>query len=112
MRLTLISGAALVVATVAAALVGLGLGLGTAPSATFDSLHGGPTSSAGPAGSPLAINGKVRVCGRKLCNQHNRPIQLRGMSTHGLQWFSRCVSDTSLDALVTDWRAGDPSAGS
>jgi hypothetical protein len=28
-----------------------------------------------------------------------------GMSTHGLQWYSQCVNDASLDALAYDWGA-------
>lgn len=37
--------------------------------------------------SPVGINGPLKVCGNFLCNQHGKPIQLRGMSTHGLQWY-------------------------
>ncbi|MER7045420.1 glycoside hydrolase family 5 protein [Streptomyces jumonjinensis] len=58
-----------------------------------------------PAGSPVAINGQLKVCGTKLCNQFGKPIQLRGMSTHGIGWFPRCYTDGSLDALATDWKA-------
>ncbi len=58
-----------------------------------------------PPGSPAAINGKVYVCGTKLCNQYDNPIQLRGMSTHGTQWFSQCITDQSLDVLANDWKA-------
>ena len=65
----------------------------------------GTAQEAAPAGSPVAINGKLRVCGTKLCNKHNQPIQLRGMSTHGLQWYANCINDESLDALVSDWKA-------
>lgn len=36
---------------------------------------------------------------------YGKPIQLRGMSTHGLQWYSQCVTSGSLDALATDWNA-------
>ncbi|MGN9806880.1 cellulase family glycosylhydrolase [Micromonospora sp. L32] len=65
-----------------------------------------PPTTPPPAGqTPVAINGQLRVCGVNLCNQYGRPIQLRGMSTHGLQWFARCYNDASLDALATDWRA-------
>ncbi len=32
-------------------------------------------------------------------------IQLRGMSSHGIQWFGNCYNNASLDALATDWRA-------
>jgi len=58
-----------------------------------------------PAGSPVALNGRLHVCGTMLCNKYNKPIQLRGMSTHGLQWFSQCVNPGSLDALASDWKA-------
>ncbi|MFC7615589.1 glycoside hydrolase family 5 protein [Actinokineospora soli] len=56
-----------------------------------------------PGRTPVAINGQLRVCGVNLCNQYNRPIQLRGMSTHGLQWFPRCYTNASLDALAGEW---------
>ncbi|WP_434739611.1 cellulase family glycosylhydrolase [Micromonospora sp. SH-82] len=59
----------------------------------------------GVGGTPAAVNGQLRVCGNQLCNRYGRPIQLRGMSTHGIQWYSQCVNDASLDALATDWRA-------
>jgi glucose/arabinose dehydrogenase/aryl-phospho-beta-D-glucosidase BglC (GH1 family) len=68
------------------------------------------TSSSGGT-TPVAINGQLHVCGTKLCNQFNNPIQLRGMSTHGLQWYGRgtgsdnCVPDVALDALANDWKA-------
>jgi endoglucanase len=62
--------------------------------------------AAPPAGSPAAVNGQLRVCQTtKLCNEHGKAIQLRGMSTHGLQWYENCVNDRSLDALAKDWRA-------
>lgn len=57
--------------------------------------------------TPAAINGALKVCGTKLCNQYDKPIQLRGVSTHGLQWFgvNKCVTDQSLDMLAKDWKA-------
>ncbi|MGC0327424.1 endoglucanase [Streptomyces sp. SAI-170] len=56
-------------------------------------------------GTPVSINGRLKVCGVNLCNQYNRPIQLRGMSTHGIQWFSKCYNNASLDALATSWKS-------
>lgn len=56
-------------------------------------------------GTPVEVNGQLHVCGVNLCNQHNRPIQLRGMSTHGIQWFDQCYNDASLDALANDWKS-------
>lgn len=56
-------------------------------------------------GTPVSVNGQLHVCGVNLCNQYNRPIQLRGMSTHGIQWFSKCYNNASLDALAEDWKS-------
>ncbi|WP_199442006.1 glycoside hydrolase family 5 protein [Umezawaea beigongshangensis] len=79
------------------------------PGTTLGVAHAAPepvvAAAALPAGSPAAVNGQLRVCGTKLCNSAGKQIQLRGMSTHGTQWYSRCVTDASLDALATDWRA-------
>ncbi|MFC5168999.1 cellulase family glycosylhydrolase [Streptomyces mutomycini] len=56
-------------------------------------------------GTPVDVNGRLHVCGVNLCNQYDRPVQLRGMSTHGIQWFSQCYNAASLDALAKDWKS-------
>ncbi|MEU0300937.1 cellulase family glycosylhydrolase [Streptomyces sp. NPDC006175] len=56
-------------------------------------------------GTPVDINGPLHVCGVNLCNQYDRPVQLRGMSTHGIQWFDACYNAASLDALANDWKS-------
>ncbi|UYQ64467.1 cellulase family glycosylhydrolase [Streptomyces peucetius] len=56
-------------------------------------------------GTPVAVNGQLEVCGTKLCNEHGNPVQLRGMSTHGTQWYPQCLTRGSLDALADDWNA-------
>ncbi|TDD51686.1 glycoside hydrolase family 5 protein [Saccharopolyspora elongata] len=58
-----------------------------------------------PELDPVVTNGILSVCGKTLCNDSGAPVQLRGMSTHGLQWYSQCVNDASLDALADDWQA-------
>jgi endoglucanase len=58
-----------------------------------------------PAGSPVAANGRLHVCGVKLCNQRGVAVQLRGMSSHGLQFFPNCLNRDSLSALRNDWKA-------
>src|SRR6478735_4447095 len=57
------------------------------------------------AQTPVQKNGQLRVTGLKLCNQYGNPIQLRGMSTHGIQWYGwgSCLNEASLDALAYDW---------
>ncbi|WTL69390.1 glycoside hydrolase family 5 protein [Streptosporangium sp. NBC_01495] len=62
-------------------------------------------AGSGGGGTPVAANGQLRVCGTKLCNKNGKQIQLRGMSTHGLQWYRQCVTNGSLTALATDWKA-------
>lgn len=58
------------------------------------------TAKAPSAVTPVAANGQLVVCGTRLCNQRGKTIQLRGMSTHGLQWYSQCVTNGSLNAHV------------
>ncbi|MGX7826151.1 cellulase family glycosylhydrolase [Actinokineospora sp. 24-640] len=79
---------------------------GSVPTTTTNTTTTTTTTTPPPPGrTPVDINGQLRVCGVNLCNQYNRPIQLRGMSTHGLQWFAKCHNNASLDALATDWKA-------
>ncbi|WP_333486856.1 cellulase family glycosylhydrolase [Nonomuraea corallina] len=66
-------------------------------------VYGAPTGSGG--GTPVQANGQLRVCGLKLCNESGKQIQLRGMSSHGIQWYDQCLNSSSLDALATDWKA-------
>lgn len=37
-------------------------------------------------------NGKLSVIGTQLCNQNGEPIVLRGMSSHGIQWYQNYTS--------------------
>lgn len=64
-----------------------------------------PTGPGDEADTPVAANGQLHVCGTGLCNERGTRIQLRGMSTHGTQWYSQCVTDGSLDTLAGDWGA-------
>lgn len=38
-----------------------------------------------------------------LCDASGNPIQLRGMSTHGLQWFPEIINSNAFAALSNDW---------
>jgi len=42
---------------------------------------------------------------KTLGDQDGNPIQLRGMSTHGLQWFPDIINDNAFAALANDWQA-------
>ncbi len=46
----------------------------------------------------------AEIDGQKtLTDSSGAPIQLRGMSTHGLQWFPEIINDNAFTALSEDW---------
>ena len=49
--------------------------------------------------TPYQQNGKLSVDGRDLVNQNGDKFQLYGLSTHGLQWFSKVVNKDTLTAI-------------
>ena len=55
--------------------------------------------------TPLAANGRLKIINRQLSNESGTAIQLRGMSSHGLQWFPQCYTAGSFQALANDWGA-------
>ncbi len=62
-------------------------------------------SAFGQSPTPLAANGRLRVLNKQLCSESGRAIQLRGMSSHGLQWFDQCYNQASIQALASQWGA-------
>lgn len=55
------------------------------------------------AQTPVAANGRLRVTGTALVNEHGSPVQIRGMSSHGVNWFTENYNFHSLNRLVNDW---------
>ena len=59
-----------------------------------------------PHGSPVAANGQLRTQGNRLVNENGAPVQLRGVCTHGLQWYGDFYRDgRAVDAAATAWGA-------
>ncbi len=57
-----------------------------------------------PIGEGFAAeHGALRVDGTQLVDQNGNPIQLYGMSTHGIAWFPQFVSYDSFKTLRDDW---------
>lgn len=56
--------------------------------------------SVGGALQVLEVDGK-----NTLCDEDGNPIQLRGMSTHGLQWFPQIINNNAFAALANDWES-------
>ena len=46
------------------------------------------------------INGQMT-----LTDSSGQPVQLRGMSTHGLQWYGEIVNENAFAALARDWES-------
>ena len=59
--------------------------------------------SFGQSSTPLTANGRLQLINRQLCNEAGTPIQLRGMSSHGLQWFDQCYNASAVQTLAADW---------
>ena len=47
--------------------------------------------------------GGLQVIGTQLCDNDGEPVVLRGVSTHGLQWYPQFVNDDLFAQLATDW---------
>lgn len=50
-------------------------------------------------------NGELRVSGNHLVDQNNTPVQLKGVSTHGINWFPGYVNQSLFSELKTNWNA-------
>lgn len=54
-----------------------------------------------------SVGGKLQLLDKNgiktLCGEDGNPIQLRGMSTHGLQWFPQVINNNAFAALSNDW---------
>lgn len=55
--------------------------------------------------TPVSSHGQLSVSGTKLVDQYGQPFQIRGISTHGLQWFSQYNNKNAYATLRDDWGA-------
>ena len=47
--------------------------------------------------------GQLQVIGTDLCNKDGQPVQLRGMSSHGLQWYGKFANENVIGWLRDAW---------
>lgn len=52
-----------------------------------------------------SVNGALRVDSAQLVDKNGHPVQLRGISTHGLAWFPDYVNEDCFRQLREDWQA-------
>ena len=55
-------------------------------------------------GTPAYIHGALRVDGIHLTDKNDQIFQLRGVSTHGIQWFNQYTTEESFKTLRDDWQ--------
>lgn len=53
----------------------------------------------------VSYNGKLKISGVDLVNQYNEKVQLRGISTHGIQWYSKYANESNIKTLRDVWNA-------
>lgn len=56
--------------------------------------------------TPIEKFGELKVIGNQLSDKRGNPVQLKGMSTHGLQWFSKCQTRQAYQSLAKEWECG------
>ena len=57
-----------------------------------------------PAGKTVVERyGQLQIIGTNLCDQAGNPVQLRGMSSHGLQWQGKYANKQVIQWLRDDW---------
>ena len=50
-----------------------------------------------------SVTGRLKVTGGQLTDSAGRPVQLRGVSTHGLTWYPEMVSRNLFRQVSEDW---------
>lgn len=58
-----------------------------------------------PKDSPAALHGRLQVQGTLLVDQSGTPYQLRGVSTHGIQWYGQYINEDCFQTLRDEWQA-------
>ena len=53
----------------------------------------------------VSYNGHLKIKNNTLVNQYDEPIQLKGVSSHGIQWYSEFANEQNLKTLRDDWKA-------
>ena len=48
-------------------------------------------------------SGALKVSGNKLVDEKGNPVQLRGVSTHGIAWFPQYINENLFKELKTEW---------
>ena len=50
-----------------------------------------------------SVNGRLHVQGTVLADKNGTPVQLRGVSSHGLTWYPEFISEDFIRSISDDW---------
>lgn len=53
----------------------------------------------------VSYNGWLKLSGTNIVNQYGEKIQLKGMSSHGLQWYGELVNQNNVKVLRDEWNS-------
>lgn len=72
-----------------------------------DETPGSPEKDGETASGPAcpSVNGALHVDGTQLVDKNGNPVQLRGISTHGLAWFPDYINEACFKQLHEEWQA-------
>ncbi len=62
-----------------------------------------PTTAPAHTQTPLQKNGRLSVLGTRLVNQKGKTVVLKGVSTHGINWFPQYVNKAAFKELRDQW---------
>ena len=57
------------------------------------------------AQTPLSQNGRLKLVGNQLSNECGSPVQLRGVSTHGVMFHQECYKESAVASIANYWGA-------
>lgn len=53
--------------------------------------------------TPVSKNGRLQVKGSKIVNENGKPFVIKGVSTHGINWFPQYVNQKAFQTLRDKW---------
>lgn len=56
-----------------------------------------------PHATPVELHGELSVEGGQLVDKFGAPVQLRGVSSHGMQWFPQFMNKTAFTFMRDHW---------
>lgn len=53
----------------------------------------------------VSYNGNLKISGTSLVNQYDEKIQLKGISSHGLQWYGEFINENNIKVFRDEWHS-------